>query len=207
VLVHKLFAKQLAKVRLASGATDIDALGALVSAAYEEADRDRRRTDRSIALMTEEVDQLNRGLECLVNERTAELQSVRSVLEAALNNMSQGLLMFDAQARLVICNRRYMEMYALDPQAVQPGCHLRDLLRLRAANGTFSGDPERYIEKLLQRIAIKNPETLLVELRTAARWPSSTIRRPMAAGLQRTRTSPSGGVPRSRFSTWRGMMH
>jgi diguanylate cyclase (GGDEF)-like protein len=162
--VHKLFAKQLAKARLASGAIDIDALGALVSDAYEEADRDRRRTDRSIALMMEEVDQLNRGLESLVEQRTAELQSVRSVLEAALDNMSQGLLMFDAQARLVICNRRYMEMYALDPEAVKPGCHLRDLLRLRVANGTFSGDPDRYIKGLLQRITVRNSEALLVEL-------------------------------------------
>ncbi|MGP0091428.1 MAG: putative bifunctional diguanylate cyclase/phosphodiesterase [Xanthobacteraceae bacterium] len=162
--MHKLFAKQLAKARLASGAVDIDALGTLVSAAYEEADCDRRRTDRSIALMMEEVDQLNRGLECLVDERTAELQSVRSVLEAALNNMSQGLLMFDAQARLVICNRRYLGMYALDPEAVKPGCHLRDLLQLRAANGTFSGDPESYIEALLQRITAKHSETVLVEL-------------------------------------------
>jgi diguanylate cyclase (GGDEF)-like protein len=164
VPVHKLFAKQLARVRLASGAVDIDALAALVSTTYEEADRDRRRTDRSIALMTEEVDQLNRGLECLVDQRTAELQTVRNVLEAALDNMSQGLLMFDAQARLVICNRRYMEMYSLDPGAVKPGCHLRELLELRAAQGTFSGDPDRYVAALLQRLSAQSPETLLVEL-------------------------------------------
>jgi diguanylate cyclase (GGDEF)-like protein len=164
VPVHKLFAKQLARVRLASGAVDIDALAALVSTTYEEADRDRRRTDRSIALMTEEVDQLNRGLECLVDQRTAELQTVRNVLEAALDNMSQGLLMFHAQARLVICNRRYMEMYSLDPGAVKPGCHLRELLELRAAQGTFSGDPDRYVAALLQRLSAQSPETLLVEL-------------------------------------------
>jgi PAS domain-containing protein len=35
------------------------------------------------------------------------------LLDTALNNMSQGLCMFDAQARLVVCNRRYIEMYGL----------------------------------------------------------------------------------------------
>ena len=41
------------------------ALATLVTAAYEESDRDRQRTERSIALMVEELDDLNRGLERL----------------------------------------------------------------------------------------------------------------------------------------------
>ena len=35
--------------------------------------------------------------------------------DAALNNMRQGLVMFDAEARLVVCNDRYIEMYGLSP--------------------------------------------------------------------------------------------
>ena len=68
--MHKLLARQLGKAK-ASGEVDLSTLLELVSAAYEQSDNDRRRTDRSISLMIGELDQLNRGLERLVEERTA----------------------------------------------------------------------------------------------------------------------------------------
>jgi diguanylate cyclase (GGDEF)-like protein/PAS domain S-box-containing protein len=74
-------------------------------------------------------------------------------LDAALNNMSQGLCMFDASARLAVRNHRYLEMYNLLPEVVKPGCTLYDLLVHRIARGTFSGDPGAYIEKLLASFA------------------------------------------------------
>lgn len=42
-------------------------------------------------------------------------------LSTALNNMSQGLNMFDAQGRITLLNRRYLEMYKLSPEIVKPG--------------------------------------------------------------------------------------
>jgi PAS domain-containing protein len=105
--VHKLIARQLAKASDGSGQVNLDLFAELVSGAYEQADQDRRRTDRSISLMIEELDQLNRGLERLVEERTAalreredELRAQNLRFDAALNNMSQALLMFDSSARL-----------------------------------------------------------------------------------------------------------
>ena len=125
--VHKLFIKQLAEAK-ASGQLDLDVLAKLVSAAYDEADHHRRSIEHAIAPVVEEGEQARRSLERMVHERTAELESVRAVLEAALDNMSQGLVMFDAGGRLLTCNRRYLAMYALSPDAVQPGCSLRKLL-------------------------------------------------------------------------------
>jgi hypothetical protein len=54
--VHQLLARQHAKATTASGAIDIELLGQVVGAAYEQADRECRRTDRSIDLMVEEPD-------------------------------------------------------------------------------------------------------------------------------------------------------
>jgi hypothetical protein len=95
--VHRLIAKQIAKATGATGAVDIDHLAKLVDAAYEEFDQDRRRTDRSILLMIEEVDAVNRNLEQLVAKRTAELREREHDLQAqnvrfdvAINNMTQG---------------------------------------------------------------------------------------------------------------------
>src|ERR1700712_3252500 len=42
-------------------------------------------------------------------------------LNVALNNMTQGLCMFDAQGQLILCNERYMEMYGLTPETAKIG--------------------------------------------------------------------------------------
>ena len=42
-------------------------------------------------------------------------------LSTAVDNMSQGLCMFDAQGRIVLVNRRYIDMYRLSPQIVRAG--------------------------------------------------------------------------------------
>jgi PAS domain-containing protein len=56
-------------------------------------------------------------------------QSVQ--LNTAVNNMRQGLLMFDANGRLIVSNRQYAEMYRLPPEAVVPGITVHRLLELR----------------------------------------------------------------------------
>ncbi len=35
------------------------------------------------------------------------------LLQTVLNNMSQGVLMFDSETRLIFCNQRYLELYGL----------------------------------------------------------------------------------------------
>ena len=53
--------------------------------------------------------------------------------ETALNNMTQGLCFFDANERLIVCNRRYIDMYGLDPERVQPGTSLSEIVSMRYA--------------------------------------------------------------------------
>ena len=74
------------------------------------------------------------------------------LLHTVLNNMSQGVLLFDSALKLVICNQRYIEMYGLSPEIVKPGCTLRDLLDGRMQAGTFSGDPVEYVARLAECI-------------------------------------------------------
>jgi diguanylate cyclase (GGDEF)-like protein/PAS domain S-box-containing protein len=73
--------------------------------------------------------------------------------EAAISNMSQGLLMFDSDARLVLCNNRYIEMYGLSPEIIKPGCSLRDLMQHRKDKGVFIGDVERRCEEVRATMA------------------------------------------------------
>jgi diguanylate cyclase (GGDEF)-like protein/PAS domain S-box-containing protein len=73
--------------------------------------------------------------------------------DAALDNMSQGLAMFDSAGRLVVSNDRYRQMYNFPPDLIRPGCPVLDLLNYRFAKGTCSGDPEEYVRGLLADIA------------------------------------------------------
>jgi diguanylate cyclase (GGDEF)-like protein len=66
-------------------------------------------------------------------------------LDTAINNMAQGLLMFDAAGRLIVCNRRYIDMFNMSDEIVKPGCTLRELTMHRKACGFFPGDVDAYI--------------------------------------------------------------
>jgi methyl-accepting chemotaxis protein len=81
------------------------------------------------------------------------------LLRAALNNMTQGLCMFDSAARLTLCNDRYLKMYGLMPEHGRPGTRLRDLLLYRIAAGTFKGDPDQYVSDCLRQVAEGRTET------------------------------------------------
>src|SRR5580704_17391086 len=71
-------------------------------------------------------------------------------LSTAVDNMSQGLNVFDAHGRITLLNRRYLEMYQLSPEVVKPGCSLRQLIEARKASGLFSGDVDEYVKKIMQ---------------------------------------------------------
>jgi diguanylate cyclase (GGDEF)-like protein/PAS domain S-box-containing protein len=104
--------------------------------------------------------------EDVTDRREAEdqIREQKLQLDAALDNMSQGLVMFDRDARTVVWNRRYLELYGLGPDSIKPGMTLQDLLLLRRATGTFMLDPEIYVAQLRVALAKGKPVTLTPEL-------------------------------------------
>ncbi|MEH2555868.1 diguanylate cyclase (GGDEF)-like protein/PAS domain S-box-containing protein [Bradyrhizobium algeriense] len=77
-------------------------------------------------------------------------------LDTAVNNMTQGLLLFDAKQRLIICNKRYLEMYGLSADVVKPGCSFREVIAHRKETGSFVGDIGQYVEMVLRDISHRN---------------------------------------------------
>jgi len=73
---------------------------------------------------------VDRRSEALLREQSRRL-------DTALNNMSQGLLLFDSSGRLLMCNDRYRQMYGLSDEILKPGCTLEELLEYqnRAESG------------------------------------------------------------------------
>jgi diguanylate cyclase (GGDEF)-like protein len=134
-------------------------------------------TDRRLAVTS---DNFARDRRQLIEQSEEMLREQHLRLSTAIGNMSQGLLMFDAEARLLVCNDRYVEMYGLPRDLVKPGCTFDRLLEVREANGTFPGNTEAYRSELKAALAHGKPYEKILELgdgRTIA-----LVHQPMAGG-------------------------
>ncbi len=67
------------------------------------------------------------------------LESTNRRFDAALNNMSQGLCMFDAADRLVVWNHRFIEMFRLPPDAIRPNMSYRELATVAVSHNALLG--------------------------------------------------------------------
>jgi len=72
-----------------------------------------------------------------LQQQKAELELHNMRFDAALNNMAQGLAMFDSGQGLIICNKLYAAMYGLTPEQVKPGTTVRQIFDYRLANGHY----------------------------------------------------------------------
>jgi PAS domain S-box-containing protein len=78
-----------------------------------------------------------------------KLQQQKVQLDTALETMSQGLCMFDADGRIVLCNDRYAAMMGLPTPSLK-GLSLLDLLiRYRNSVGEDAGDAEQVFGRIL----------------------------------------------------------
>jgi diguanylate cyclase (GGDEF)-like protein/PAS domain S-box-containing protein len=73
----------------------------------------------------------------LIRQRDLAEQSRR--FNAAVENMTQGLCMFDGDARLVVCNDLYAKMYRLPAELLKPGARHRDIIAHRVRSGVLQG--------------------------------------------------------------------
>jgi len=102
------------------------------------ADYERRRT---IYLLVVVVLTLLALIAIAVNiRRQQSLEQTNLRLDAALENMTHGLCMFDANKRLVICNKRYGNLYRLPPELLKPGTPHRLIIAHRIENGILAGE-------------------------------------------------------------------
>ena len=96
-------------------------------------------------------------------------------LSTAVNNMSLGLCMYDAQSRIVLSNDPFARIYGLDPASHYPGMSLREVIATRIANGVFAGESAEHY--MAERLTPVDNETYklhhLNDGRTIAIWHTS----------------------------------
>ncbi|MGI9355378.1 MAG: sensor histidine kinase, partial [Rhizobiaceae bacterium] len=97
---------------------------------------DRRTDDGGIVCIRSDVtDMVNQQDE---NARiSSDLDRASDQLDEALNNMVQGLCMFDPDRRLILCNRQYLKMYGFSAEVVKPGIVMADIMRYSISLGNY----------------------------------------------------------------------
>jgi len=76
----------------------------------------------------------------------AELEREAVISSVALENMAQGLSMYDEDGRLVTFNRSYAEIYGLPDDLLVAGTPLTEIIAHQVSTGLFSGRAEHYLE-------------------------------------------------------------
>ncbi len=102
-------------------------------------------------------------LESRVQSRTSELQEAvhelsrkEQFLAMALDNLPGALVLTDSDLRVVICSRRFSELYHAPPGYLNPGSDYRAFIRYLAENGYYGdGDVEELIAKRIE--SVRNP--------------------------------------------------
>ncbi|MGR6730354.1 PAS-domain containing protein, partial [Aeromonas veronii] len=68
-----------------------------------------------------------------------------------------------AAGRLVICNRRYREMYHLTEDDTRSGCSFYDVLRFRRERGAFTGNIDEIHARVMRNVATGRPGHAILE--------------------------------------------
>src|SRR5205085_3807443 len=91
------------------------------------------------------------------------LAAERRQLAITINNIPQGLVLYDASARIMICNQPYIGMFGLSPEVVKPGCTMQRLIGHRKETGSFDGDVDAFCNAIIHKVALGKATRQLTE--------------------------------------------
>ena len=84
----------------------------------------------------------------------------QATLRAAVDALDDGFLQLDAEERLILANRRYLELYPSIADAIVPGARFEDILRAGLAKGCYAdaiGREEAWLKDRLTAFRSENP--------------------------------------------------
>jgi len=97
--------------------------------------------------------------------QTRNLAKKTGILELTLENITLGMCMFDADQRLIVCNRRYAEMYGLAAELTRPGTALRTILETSVLAGRDPEETRKYADRRLAEVTANRTLQVINQLR------------------------------------------
>ncbi|WP_163558585.1 NahK/ErcS family hybrid sensor histidine kinase/response regulator [Halomonas sp. NO4] len=94
----------------------------------------------------------------IVDEASQVLEFNRALLQATIENISQGISVVDQNLRLVVWNQRYLELFRFPDHLIRVGAPIDKIFRYNAHNGEYGpGDPEEHVRLLIDNIRDGQP--------------------------------------------------
>lgn len=129
-----------------------------------------------LSLLVKRRDPTGKGALKLLDDATVAIQHNRDLLQTALDQVRQGISVFDRDLRLICWNRQFRELLGLPPEYGQVGTPLDAIIRFNAKRGAFGSDPvEAIVADRVTRLALRHetfqeylaPSGLVLEVRTS----------------------------------------
>lgn len=124
--------------------------------------------------------------ECRALRKQLDATAVGAIFAEALEAVSEAIVIYDADGRLVTCNRNFRELYGYSEEEARPGAHFAELGRIDVARGhVVVGDEYGGGDAYLQRKAEyrrKLEGSFIVQLKDG-RWLKTTDRRMSGGGF------------------------
>ena len=116
-----------------------------------------------------------------LREALGSLREQNARFDVAINNMPQGLVMFDQDRKLIVCNRKYSELYGLTADLMKPGITQQQILDHRVATGLIAkSEADRYRADRTAKASRHDPTDTILELSDGRTL--LVALRPMASG-------------------------
>jgi diguanylate cyclase (GGDEF)-like protein/PAS domain S-box-containing protein len=90
----------------------------------------------------------------VVRKLSQQHQTEKQRLDTAVNNVPQGLVVYDKSGRITVCNDRYIEMFGLSPEVAKPGHTMQELIAHRKETGSFDGDIDEFCDAIMRNVAL-----------------------------------------------------
>jgi len=96
-----------------------------------------------------------------LKRQEAEVAEKTSILEATLENMGEGISMFNADLKLIVHNKRFLEIWDYPPDRFPPGSELHEFFEFNAARGDYGNEhAEQEVQDRLELAKRFEPQIL-----------------------------------------------
>ncbi len=113
----------------------------------------------------------------------AAAEAAEQLLRDAVESISEGFVIYDADDRLVLCNRRYKQLYPGNAAAMVPGARFEEIVRVGLASQQILDAIGREEAWLAERLrGRRDGENTFVERHADGRWILITERRTRDGG-------------------------
>ncbi len=118
-----------------------------------------------------------------------EIREARSRLTDAIESISEGFSLYDADDKLIVCNSRYRDLFASHADVMQPGTSFETIVRTAVDRGLIEeadGRSDAWVRERLERH--QGPGATHVQHRSDGRWIRVSERKTASGGVVATYT-------------------